>query len=54
VAVEPAEGATSVRLECWGAGRKRALLEETLGKRVEILGPDGDVVDIDDGDGEGD
>ncbi|MEO7520563.1 MAG: Ppx/GppA phosphatase family protein [Gemmatimonas sp.] len=50
VTVEQAEGATNVRLECWGASRKRALLEETLGKPVHIVGPDGSVVGLDDGD----
>ncbi|HEY0929314.1 MAG TPA: Ppx/GppA phosphatase family protein [Gemmatimonas sp.] len=48
-----AEGATNVRLECWGASRKRQLLEEVLGRRVMVMTSDGVEVDAsDDGEGE--
>ena len=50
--VVEAEGATTVRLECWGASRKRALLEEVLARPIEIIAPDGTVVSFEDGDGE--
>ncbi len=52
VFVTEAEGATTVRLECWGASRKRALLETVLERPIEIVAPDGTVVSTDDGDGE--
>jgi exopolyphosphatase/guanosine-5'-triphosphate,3'-diphosphate pyrophosphatase len=52
IAVTPAEGAPSVRLECWGGSRKRGLLEAVLGRPVEIVAPDGSLVTADDGDGE--
>lgn len=52
VLVSEAEGATTVRLECWGASRKRGLLEQVLGRPIEIVAPDGTVVSFDDGDGE--
>ena len=52
VFVVEAEGAATVRLECWGASRKRALLEEVLERPIEIVAPDGTVVSFDDGDGE--
>ncbi len=47
-----ATGATSVRLECWGASRKRALLETVIQRPVEVIAPDGTVVSFDEGDGE--
>lgn len=48
-----ADGATDVRLECWGASRKRRLLEDVLGRPVVIVHPDGTEVSVDeDGDGE--
>jgi len=47
-----AEGATTLRLECWGASRKRGLLELVLGRPVEVIGPDGAVVTFEEGDGE--
>ncbi len=52
VHVVEAEGASTVRLECWGASRKRELLEHVLGRPVEIAGPDGTIVSFDEGDGE--
>jgi len=52
VNVAEAEGATSVRLECWGGARKRALLEQVLDHPVEVVAPDGSVVTFDAGDGE--
>jgi exopolyphosphatase / guanosine-5'-triphosphate,3'-diphosphate pyrophosphatase len=47
-----AANATSTRLECWGASRKRFLLEEVLERPVEIVAPDGTVVVTSDEDGE--
>jgi exopolyphosphatase/guanosine-5'-triphosphate,3'-diphosphate pyrophosphatase len=52
VNVIEAEGASSVRLECWGGARKRALLERVLERPVEVIGPDGAVVTVEEGDGE--
>jgi exopolyphosphatase/guanosine-5'-triphosphate,3'-diphosphate pyrophosphatase len=52
VNVEQAEGASTVRLECWGASRKRGLLESILGRPVEVVAPDGTIVSFDEGDGE--
>ena len=40
----PAEKASSLRLDLWGANRKRELLEEMGGTPVEIVSPDGSVV----------
>lgn len=40
--------APNVRLECWGASRKRHLLESLLGRRIAVIDPNGDVVDVDD------
>jgi exopolyphosphatase/guanosine-5'-triphosphate,3'-diphosphate pyrophosphatase len=50
ITAQPSETAPSVRLELWGANRKKELLEEMAGAPVEIVGPDGTV--IEDGDGE--
>jgi len=36
--------AKTLRLELWGAARKSALLAELIGVPVEIVGPDGHVV----------
>ena len=52
VSVIEADGATGVRLECWGGARKRALLEQVLGRSIEIVAPDGTVITFDEGDGE--
>lgn len=52
VYVEQAEGASTVRLECWGASRKRGLLEAVIGRPIEVIAPDGTVVSFDEGDGE--
>ncbi len=53
VTAHEAEGATNVRLECWGASRKRRLLEEVLGRPIIVQLPDGTEVSADeDGDGE--
>jgi len=41
----PAAGATSLRLELWGASRKGDLLARVVGRPVEIVGPDGAVVE---------
>lgn len=51
VLVVEAAGATTVRLECWGASRKQALLEEVLDRAIEIVAPDGTVVRVDQKDG---
>lgn len=50
--VTEAPGSTNVRLECWGAARKRGLLEYVLERPIEVIGPDGAVVTYDEGDGE--
>ena len=47
-----AEGAMSVRLECWGGARKRGLLEEVLRKPIEVVLPDGSVASYGEGEGE--
>lgn len=41
----PQSKARSIRLELWGASRKSALLSALAGVPVEIVGPDGKVVD---------
>lgn len=41
----PSANATTLRLELWGANRKRELLEELAGLPVEIVSPDGLVVE---------
>jgi exopolyphosphatase/guanosine-5'-triphosphate,3'-diphosphate pyrophosphatase len=51
VHVREAEGATNVRLECWGASRKRHLLEAVLGRPIVVIMPDGTEISADD-DGE--
>lgn len=48
VTAQEAEGATNVRLECWGASRKRHLLEDVLDRPVIVMLPDGTEVDTDD------
>jgi exopolyphosphatase/guanosine-5'-triphosphate,3'-diphosphate pyrophosphatase len=40
----PTEGALTVRLELWGASRKRQLLEIVAGHPIEVVAPDGSVV----------
>ncbi len=40
--------ATNVRLECWGASRKRQLLEQVLACRISVHTPDGVPVDAED------
>jgi exopolyphosphatase / guanosine-5'-triphosphate,3'-diphosphate pyrophosphatase len=52
VTVHEALGATNVRLECWGASRKRHLLEDVLGRSIVVELPDGTPVSADDEDGE--
>lgn len=53
ITAHEADGSPNVRLECWGASRKRRLLEEVLGRPVRVLLPDGTDLSIDeDGDGE--
>jgi exopolyphosphatase/guanosine-5'-triphosphate,3'-diphosphate pyrophosphatase len=48
----PTEGAPSVRLELWGASRKRHLLEAVLDHPVEVVSPDGAVMESSDDEGE--
>jgi hypothetical protein len=45
ISVQPNPAAPSVRLELWGAARKKGLLEEVAGAPVEIVAPDGSVVE---------
>ncbi|MEQ1693078.1 MAG: Ppx/GppA phosphatase family protein [Gemmatimonas sp.] len=52
VSVSEAEGASGVRLECWGGARKRALLERVLERPIEVVAPDGTVITFEEGDGE--
>jgi exopolyphosphatase / guanosine-5'-triphosphate,3'-diphosphate pyrophosphatase len=52
VKVVAAPHAMSTRLECWGASRKRGLLEDVLHRRVEIIAPDGSLVVTTDDDGD--
>jgi exopolyphosphatase / guanosine-5'-triphosphate,3'-diphosphate pyrophosphatase len=40
----PKPGAGDLRLELWGASRKSALLSKLAGAAVEIVGPDGQVI----------
>ena len=48
VSVSARAEATNVRLECWGASRKRQLLESLLGRRIQVIDPQGEVIEIDD------
>ena len=48
ITAQPSAAAPSVRLELWGANRKKELLEEVAGAPVEIVAPDGTVVGNDD------
>ena len=47
----PDPGASTYRLELWGASRKTDLLSRLLGAPVEVLAPDGTVVAPDGDDG---
>jgi hypothetical protein len=38
----PAEGASSIRLELWGAAKKSGLLSDVAGVPVEIVAPGGE------------
>jgi hypothetical protein len=49
ITAHPSGAAPSVRLELWGAARKKGLLEEMAGAPVEIVAPDGSVVEDEDG-----
>lgn len=44
ITAHPPTGRTPVRLELWGANRKKGLLEEVAGAPVEIVAPDGTVI----------
>ncbi len=48
----PVEGASSIRLELWGASRKSGLLADVADTTVEIVGPGGETFTADD-DGRG-
>ncbi len=48
ITAHPSDAAPSIRLELWGANRKKDLLEEMAGAPVEIVAPDGTVVGDDD------
>ena len=48
ITAQPSAAAPSVRLELWGANRKKETLEEVAGAPVEIVAPDGTVVGNDD------
>jgi exopolyphosphatase/guanosine-5'-triphosphate,3'-diphosphate pyrophosphatase len=48
----PADGALTLRLELWGASRKRQLLEAILGHPVTVVAPDGSVIESSDDEGE--
>ncbi len=48
ITAHPDARAASLRLELWGANRKKGLLEEMAGAPVEIVAPDGTVVHEDD------
>ncbi len=45
ITAHPGQRAKTMRLELWGANRKRELLEEMAGAPVEIVAPDGSVVE---------
>ena len=45
ITAHPDPRAKTMRLELWGANRKKGLLEEMAGTPVEIVAPDGRVVD---------
>lgn len=47
ISPQPAPKATTLRLELWGAARKAGLLERVAGRPVEIVAPDGRVVEAD-------
>ena len=48
----PATAAATVRLELWGASRKRHLLEAILGHPVAVVAPDGTLVESGEDEGE--
>ncbi len=48
ITAHPDPRTKSMRLELWGANRKKALLEEMAGTPVEIVAPDGSVVNDED------
>jgi exopolyphosphatase/guanosine-5'-triphosphate,3'-diphosphate pyrophosphatase len=48
VTVSARPDAPSVRLECWGASRKRHLLETLLDRRIVIVDPSGEPIEVDD------
>ncbi len=45
ITAHPPVSGAPMRLELWGANRKKGLLEEVAGAPVEIVAPDGSVVD---------
>jgi exopolyphosphatase / guanosine-5'-triphosphate,3'-diphosphate pyrophosphatase len=48
----PVSGATTLRLDLWGASRKRQLLEDVLRHPVVVIAPDGSVVETGEDEGE--
>ncbi|HKN65198.1 MAG TPA: Ppx/GppA phosphatase family protein [Gemmatimonadaceae bacterium] len=50
ISPEASDPRASLRLECWGAHRKSALLAKLAGVPVEIVAPDGSVLSSDDTD----
>jgi exopolyphosphatase/guanosine-5'-triphosphate,3'-diphosphate pyrophosphatase len=48
----PSNARASLRLECWGAYRKSALLAQVAGVPVEVIAPDGTVLSSTDADGD--
>jgi exopolyphosphatase/guanosine-5'-triphosphate,3'-diphosphate pyrophosphatase len=52
IAATPADAGHGVRLELWGASRKKGLLESVLGRPVAIVAPDGTVIESSDDEGE--
>jgi exopolyphosphatase/guanosine-5'-triphosphate,3'-diphosphate pyrophosphatase len=49
ITAHPNASSPSMRLELWGASRKKGLLEEVAGVPVEIVAPDGSVIEDVDG-----
>jgi exopolyphosphatase/guanosine-5'-triphosphate,3'-diphosphate pyrophosphatase len=45
VMLVPHSRTSSVRLEVWGGSRKSGLLEKVIGRTVELVAPDGTVLD---------
>jgi exopolyphosphatase/guanosine-5'-triphosphate,3'-diphosphate pyrophosphatase len=48
VTVSARADAPNIRLECWGASRKRQLLESLVGRPIQVVDPNGDIITADD------